>query len=376
VTGGSATIAQLLGFVGLSWTQTFVPLTFGVDAWVLPAHVERIFAGVLGQFLLVAFIVGTLLRRRSAWRAWVLLASTFLVSAGLVGATRAGTYGPGDASDVKYVALDVFFLVIAVGFALSPVRPLTVGPPAETGRAESASSGSPTRTPKPAGFQALVVLTVLAIVFLYGMALVFDQDRDAESVGSHASHGFFANFAASWATRTSTNPFLWDTEINPRVVTPTFYPYDTASVTVGRLHPEIRFDEWGGTGYLVRSDGSVVPATAVTQARGILKERSACADTQRKAGRIVVTLEHRLNGAKQWFGLVSYQSATRAVATQSDGTTVVLPKGRGTVITAFPPAPLASVALSVPPQTRMCITGIKVVLPEPLGTRVRGASSP
>ena len=77
VTGGSATAGQALGFVGLSWTQTLIPLTFGVDLWVLSAHAERAVAGLLGQVLFIGFVVGTILRRRSAWRAWVLLGSTF-----------------------------------------------------------------------------------------------------------------------------------------------------------------------------------------------------------------------------------------------------------------------------------------------------------
>ena len=115
------TIGQALGFIGLSWTQTVIPLTFGVDPWLLPAHAERVLAGILGQAVFIAFFIFTLARRRSAWRAWILFGSTFFVGAALVGVARAGAYGPGDANDVKYVALDAFFLVVAVGFALLPV---------------------------------------------------------------------------------------------------------------------------------------------------------------------------------------------------------------------------------------------------------------
>ncbi len=372
LTGGSATASQALGFVGLSWTQTLIPLTFGVDVWLLPSHAERVLAGLLGQILFVAFVVGTIWRRRSAWRAWVLLGSTFFVGAALVGVTRAGTYGPGDAGDVKYVALDAFFLVVAVGLALLPVRPLAEEPPIVPARAVAASGRirSSLLTTRPAMFRTLVVLLVLAVAFVYGTALVSDQDRDSESVGSHASHVFFANFASSWAARTSTtsHAFLWDTEINSGIVTRAFFPFDTASITVGRLHPEIRFDEWGGTGFLLRSDGSVVRATAVTRARGLIGERPACADPQHRTGRIVVELGHRLHAASRWFGLVSYRSAARAVATQSDGTTVIFPKGDGTLITAFPPGPLGSAEWRLQNGGSVCVTGLEIVLPEPAGT--------
>jgi hypothetical protein len=373
VTGGSATTSQVLGFVGLSWTQTLIPLTFGPDVWVFSTHAERMFAGLLGQVLFIGFVVGSIIRRRSAWRAWVLLGSTFLVGAALVGATRAGTYGPGAASDVKYVALDAFFLVIAVGFALLPVRPLAHGHTTLAAPVESAGdpSAGHRRGARPVWFRGLVVLTLLAVVVVYGMALVFDQDRNSESTTSHASRAFFSNFSDSWTSSGAGagHAFLWDTEINPRIVTHKFFPFDTASVTVGRLHPDIWFDKWGGRGYLIRSDGGVVPATAATQARGLTDERTTCANPQKRTGRIVVALDHRLNAAKRWFGLISYRSATGAVATQSDGTTVVLPKGSGTLLTAFPPAPLGSAVWNLRSGGRTCITGFEVVLPEPVGTR-------
>ncbi|HSZ36745.1 MAG TPA: hypothetical protein VK773_06605, partial [Acidimicrobiales bacterium] len=241
ITGGSASAGQTLGFIGLSWTQTFVPLVFGVDPWLLPAHADRILVGLAGEILFGAFVVWTVLRRRSAWRAWVLVGTTFLVSMALVGVTRAGTYGPGDASDVKYVALDAFFLMIAIGFAVLPLRPLATGAPAVTARSAPAGNESrpPGRVAQPAWFRPVLVAALAVVVLVYGMALVFDQDRDSESAGSQGSHRFFAAFATSWAANASqaSRAFLWDTEINPSIVTRTFFPYDTASVTVGRLHP-------------------------------------------------------------------------------------------------------------------------------------------
>jgi hypothetical protein len=371
----SSTADQALTFVVLSWTQTFVPLTAGVYVWLLPLHTERVVAGLLGQALLVVFIVGTILKRRAAWRAWLLLGGTFLISAALVGLTRAGVYGPGDAGDVKYVTLDVFFLAICIGFALSPVRPLISCSPAAISPADPASNGSrmstqpPARTARPL-FRTLVCLVSLALVLLYGVAMVFDQDRYPLSAAAHTSHRFFTNVATSWrnVTQTNNDAFLWDTEINPVIVNPAFFPYDTASLTVGQLYPEIRFDTWGGQGYLLRSNGSIEPAKAVTQATGVLTDPgSACVGPADRRGDIVVALDHDLRSAKSWFGLVSYKSATGAAATQSGGTHVVFSKGEGTVITTFPPAPLTSISWSVAPDSRVCVTGVKVVLPEPLG---------
>ena len=40
------TPGQLLEFISLSWTQTFVPLGFGVDPWLFSAHGVRVAFGV------------------------------------------------------------------------------------------------------------------------------------------------------------------------------------------------------------------------------------------------------------------------------------------------------------------------------------------
>ena len=168
----------------------------------------------------------------------------------------------------------------------------------------------------------------------------------------------------------STNSvFLWDTEINPVVVSRNFFPYDTASVTVGRLYPQIPIDKWGGTGYLLRTNGSVVRATAVTLALGRIGNQAGCADSHYQAGKIVVTLDHRLAAGKERFGVVSYQSATGAVATEPDGTTIVFPKAHGTLITTFGPGPLDRVAWSLHSGESVCVTGFKVVVPEPAAAR-------
>jgi hypothetical protein len=385
LTSSSATTGQAVEFTALSWTQTFIPLTLGVDVWSLPAHAERAAVGVLGQVLLALFVVGTIVRRRSAWRAWVLLMATFLATAGLVGLTRAGTYGPGDASDVKYVALDAFFLAIAIGLAVLPVRPLASGVPAVGARRDSGTdqilrnAPNTVRTTRPASFRALSVLVVVAVVLVYAFTLVLDQNRDSESAGSRFSHRFFATFASSWAAVPSApkDTFLWNTEINPIIVSHGFFPYDTASVTVGRLHPEIKFDMWGRKGYLISSDGSVTPATAVTQATGIMPNaQNACVDSMNRIETLSIRLDRRLNGAKRWFGIVSYRSATGAVARQTGGATVSFSKGGGTLITAFSPAPLTSVSWSVQPHGSVCISGLRVVIPESLGTGLHAASSP
>jgi hypothetical protein len=72
---------------------------------------------------------------------------------------------------------------------------------------------------------------------------------------------------------------------------------------------------------------------------------------------------------------VSYRSTTGAVAEQTGGATVSFRQGGGTLITAFSPAPLTSVSWSVQPHSTVCITGLRVVIPESLGKGRHAAPS-
>jgi hypothetical protein len=44
----------------------------------------------------------------------------------------------------------------------------------------------------------------------------------------------------------------------------------------------------------------------VTQANGLIRKETACADPHQPSGKIVIQLDHRLTAAKEWLGLISY----------------------------------------------------------------------
>ncbi len=355
-------------FISLSWTQTFVPLAFGLDTWLLPSHLDRLIAGVVGQIGLVVFVVWTIYRRRVAGRAWAMFGVTFLASTSLVGLTRVSMFGPGDASDVRYVTLAVYLFVISVGLALMPLQERL-----DDTKSIAVPMGSRERAKIPrhaaiAGRRvrsAIIVIPVVCIaIVVYGTLLIFDQRHDLVVQEDLGSHQFFSKFAASWPPVGSTHPFLWDSEVDPVVVSGAFYPYDTAAFTVGKLNPKVRFDSWGGEGYLLRPDGSVVRAVPATWATGILPASGVCVAAGAKPASIPVVLNHAVK-RQQTFGVISYQSTTGAVATESGGATVRFPKGSGTLLTSFPPVALPSVEWVIPPQKHLCVTAFRIVIPEP-----------
>jgi hypothetical protein len=364
---------ELLQFASLSWTQTFVPLTFGLDSWLLGSHSERALAGTIGQIIVITLVILTIVRRRDAWRPWVLFGVVFLAMTCLVGLTRVSAFGPGDASDVRYFSLSVYFLAIAVGLALRParLRPFYSAWTSTRTMPVARSDDRPARHSRPLHRRPVFWLSaapaLCAIVVLYAVALNFDRSRDSTVQGDYASRTFFTTYSSSWAHAESegNHPYVWDTEVDPIIVADAFYPDDTTAITVGALNPDVRFDAWGGTGYVVRPDGSVVRAVAVTQATAVLPgDAGVCVESADKPAGMVLQLSRAL-GSQRWFGVVSYSSRTGAIATLSGGSSMAIPKGSGTAITTFPPGPMSSVALTLGAHRNLCVTEFKIVLPEP-----------
>jgi hypothetical protein len=278
---------------------------------------------------------------------------------------------------VRYVTIDVFFFVIAAALALRPARTRAyrAEPPSVTDLALSGRGAAPRHVRplrrRPVALSLLIGLLCVALG-LYGSALHFDQQRYQLVVGSHSMRQFFQNFSTSWdeVESTADHPYLWDSEIDARVILPSFFPFDTASLTVGKLHTGIPFDQWWGSGYLVQPDGTVAPAVAVTKATGVLPPSGkACVTMGAATGSINIPLDHPLQSGVRWFGILSYTSTTTVTAAETSGSLVRIRSGSGTVITEYSPVPLSSVELTLPAPSDVCITGFRIVVPVASGAR-------
>jgi hypothetical protein len=93
-------------------------------------------AVVLAQLLIAAFAVWTIVRRRSAWRAWAFLAVAGTISL-VVTASRIRNFGPSIGYDTRYMVELTWLFPLAVCGALapSPARQPEPGPAADAGRA-------------------------------------------------------------------------------------------------------------------------------------------------------------------------------------------------------------------------------------------------
>jgi hypothetical protein len=211
----------------------------------------------------------------------------------------------------------------------------------------------------------VLVCGVGAVVVSYVALLTWDQDRLARMQQSFGARHYFANFASSWPPRGAHDPFLWNTELNPNVVDNGFFPFDTASFTISKLNPSVPIDAWGGTGYVLRSNGSVTRAVPVSRAVGSLPPGGACVDSGGRSSVLPVQLDNTLKAGPLYFGIISFRDSTGFNSSQSGGVTVHFPRGSGEVLTTFPPVSLSSVAWSIAPHNGICLTNVQIVLPQP-----------
>ena len=65
-------------------------------------------------------------------------------------------------------------------------------------------------------------------------------------------------------SRADPSAFIWDEPAPWFVLTSKFAPYNRLSTTVGLVIPGLRFDSRSGSGYLIESDGLIVPAASRT----------------------------------------------------------------------------------------------------------------
>ena len=265
---------QALQFISLSWTQTFVPLMFGLDAWSLPSHLERFMAGAIGQVALVVFVVWTIHRRSTAGRAWVLFGVTFVATTCLVGLTRVSLFGPGDASDVRYVTLGVYLFVISFGLALLPLRNRSV---ASASVAEPVGASEPTSSPghaEPARRRLttwiIVVPALCAVLVGYGALLVFDQSRDFVVQDDHAARQFLGIRRVLASSRLDASLPVGHRS-GPCGGLTGLLPIRHRGVHGREAPPGGALRCLGAAGLrCLRSDGSVVRALPTTRATGVL----------------------------------------------------------------------------------------------------------
>jgi len=102
-TPAAVSIGQYLTYFRILWLQTLIPVLAGVT---IPAHnldTSQLTFVIVSQLAVLACVVASVVRKRSAWRAWLFLAVVVLTSGVLVARSRIGQFGVDIANDPRYL---------------------------------------------------------------------------------------------------------------------------------------------------------------------------------------------------------------------------------------------------------------------------------
>jgi len=152
---GNIHISQYLAYFRILWLQTLIPSLASVTIPASKLNSLQIFFVAVSQMVVLGCIVISLMRKHSAWRAWVFLAIIVVLSGILVARSRVQIFGVDIANDPRYL-IDYSWLVpLALCAAFVPenvLRPVTP------------KSSAPLQLPLRGVLMPLVMVLLLAYV--------------------------------------------------------------------------------------------------------------------------------------------------------------------------------------------------------------------
>jgi len=255
-------LVKLGRYLPILWFRIVAPGLFGI---YIPKSSSLAVAApimVAAQAALVAAAAWTIRRRRTAWRAWVFFAVTFLVNAAIVGLTRiaadAGTFGPnGLAYYLRYNEEITYLVPIALGAALLGA-----------GRAPGRRPGMgrlPTR---------FAVLVGIGVAFSVGFAWVGAGRVGSKRVWVGAqARPYVENVQAGLRRidRSGRQVALVDGVAPYAFVPPLQAPYNSDSEVLRVVDRRASFDSTGRDLYEVAPDGAVMPVSFSAESGGDAK---------------------------------------------------------------------------------------------------------
>lgn len=252
-------LATLGRYLANSWFRVVGPGAFGlyVPQTVNSTPATLVLIGV--QVLIVAGVVWTLVRRTSAWRAWLFLAVAMLANALAVGLTRIGVFGPRQvAYQVLYNLEIVFLVVIGVGAAVGGSRPAPARP-------------VPPRVARPPiGARATVAAGLVCYLALswWGSHRI----SQADIWPGPTARAYVAQVKAFVhdSERLGLRPALVDGMVPEPVMFPAAGPWTSHSEVFPVLDEDVAFDVGGRELFEVTGDGRARPVNFVSDAGGAM----------------------------------------------------------------------------------------------------------
>ncbi len=263
---GTLDFGQLPSYLRIAWLDGFVPSLFGFHVPRGPTAAETV-AVVLAQVLLVAAVVVTVARRRSAWRAWAFLAAAFLLNM-LVVVPRLGTWGPAIGYETRYFTEIAMVAALIVPFAF----------------ALPSSSAGPPRLPS----RAVAAVAIAALAAYVTLAVLSSADVTSKTPG-RGVRAWVGRLDASLAQAKAHagTPAIIDEPVPARVIPPFVVgndqpPANLLSSILALRGDRARFDAVGHPTYRLTPSGALAAVAFVSVAGG---DRAAL----ERAGRLQLT---------------------------------------------------------------------------------------
>jgi hypothetical protein len=360
------TLAQLWDLAATATGTTILTTALG-GPWRVSPHGLAILYQVhgLAQLTVWAFcgavVVGSMVRHRQAWRAWVLPALSVGLSVVLLAATRLNYFSPRVlALAPRYFAESV--PVVALAVALAFMVPLDrVGDPGwERGllpRRDGAVDLPPNRVRSPATWRAVAI----GFVVVYAVSAMVTGSRMAGLAEQFSEKNWFASVRSELAAHP--NASIFDGTI-PRHAGGVFPPHLSLA-----LEPIARAVRWNGPDakMLMFDDGGRLRLVRVVGGVTGQIPTGSC-NLPLQSGPITVPLDGRLPRGTWgvWIGYFASGTEDGVVTIDSETQPVELHKGLHSVILIH--AGTASSVTIDPLDGRFCIGAIRV------GTVAPGAS--
>jgi hypothetical protein len=259
-------------YLRILWLRGFGPTLVGQR--VSPdTELHQEIAVVVAQVIVALVVVGSLLLKRSAWRAWTFFAIAAAINVLTVGLARVQQFGPNVAYDGRYwIELPALFF-LALGFALSSddIAGTQRRPEATTARTRRMRRMLPAR-----GRAQATAATILVVAYLISFTVGADQIADEWPAGK----------ARSYVTNVerSLNALGQQGRVSPLgglapydVVAGSLYPTNQLTWVLGLIDENIVVNDAGRRLVMIADDGVAQPVRWQRAAGGATRSLIASA---------------------------------------------------------------------------------------------------
>ena len=263
---GSSAFGAWVEFARILWAQTLGPAAFGLRLPAAGLSTVEVGTAVGVQIAVVGLVVVSVLRKRSAWRAWLALALCVVATLVLVGQARLADFGPSIGNDPRYLADFSWLIPLTICLAFS--RRDTFLPLA---------SPTPAHPQVPKLSRGIALGAVLTVAYVAtSIVTTVTLQRDWPGPQARAWEARVTTGLAQ-LTRGDAVPVVANANAPYYIVQDLFSPDNQLSVIVPLYNSRVHVDgPLSGPLFVLDPDGTPRRATVGTVADSLLTRREAC----------------------------------------------------------------------------------------------------